>query len=278
VKPLVIFSFLLLWSAPQARSDSLWSPDFKGYLSGGKGLEKGDTVVVAVDSSSALSFTSTNSDSKSLTIEFSGGEGGNLFSFLPQVKTGGTLSAKGGEQYSLRAEVPATVTQTDQTGRALVSGTRSITLEGKEQSINLTGWVSPKDVDPRGRVALSRLADARLVFKTFLAPSQPILSDKDIQTIIAAAPAPAALATPAAPAGGRAPAPAAAAGQPGGAQAPAPAAAAPASPAVGAAAAQPAGAATPQPAAAPQLSLTDAKKKELLLLYLNRLIDILFSQ
>jgi hypothetical protein len=246
----------LLWAAAvllalglaPAAAESLWTPGFRGYLSGGRGLVKGDTVLVSVDASSALSFSASTSDSKNLTLEFSGGEAGNLFSFLPQVRSGGNSTTKGAQEMRLRGEVAAVVTDTDATGRGMIQGTRTISIEGKEESVTVSGWLHPKDLDQGGKAPFSRLGDGKLVFRTFLQPSRDILTDQDIQRIITAAPA----------------APAAAPAAPG--------AAAPAAPGT---AAQPA--ATP---AAPTstLALTDARKKELLLLYLNRLVDILFSK
>jgi hypothetical protein len=255
VKPVAIISLLSLFGLATVGGESLWSPDFKGYLAG-RGLAKGDAIAIVIDTASALSFSASNTDSKNLTLEFSGGEGGNIFAFLPQVKTTGTLSTKGAEQYSLKGQILVTVTDVDASGRGMVQGNRAVSLEGKEESLTLSGWVNPKDVDQKGQVPLSRLGEARLVFKTFLAPAQAVLTDSDIQQIISAAQPAATSAAAASPAGATAPAPAAAAG---------------ATPA-----GQPAAAAAQQPSRT--LSLTDAKKRELLLIYLNRLIDILFTQ
>lgn len=262
VRPLAIALCVVALGAATAAGESLWSPDFKGYLAG-RGFAKGDSIVIVIDTSSALSFSASNTDSKNLTLEFSGGEGGSLFSFLPQGRTGADLSTKGAEQYSLKGQVPATVMDVDTAGRGMVQGTRTIQLEGKEESLTLSGWVSPKDVNQKGQVALSRLADARLVFRTFLAPAQPVLTTADIQRIITqAAGAPALGTAPTAGQAGAAPT----AGTTTTGTAPA---------AGGAQAVQPAGQ-TAQPTTT--LSLTDAKKMELLLIYLNRLVDIIFAQ
>jgi flagellar L-ring protein precursor FlgH len=247
VKPIRLLILVAFAGLHTAGAESLWSPDFKGYLSGSKGLGKGDTLSVAIDASSSLSFSASNNDSKTLTLEFSGGEGGNLFSFLPQVKTGGSQSAKGGSSYSLRGEIPVIVTGMDASGMALISGSRSVTVEGKEESITLSGWVNPRDVDQKGSVGLSHVGSARLIYRTFLIPSTQVLSAKDIQEILAAG----AAATSGAPAAATGPA------------------ATGSAPAAGAAAL---GAPTKT------LALTDAKKKELLLLYLNRLMDVLFEK
>lgn len=230
---------LLLLSGLAAGAESLWSPDFKGYLSGGGSLAAGDVLVVEIDASSSLSFSASNTDSKNLTLEFSGGESGNLFSFLPQVRTGGAQSAKGKEELSLRTQVPAVVLQVGADGRAQVQGSRTISVEGKEESITVSGLVDPRLVDSKRRIALSQLAGARLVYRTFLRPSRETLTQRDLQEIFAAQPAPA----------------------------------------TGTAAAGPTAAAQPaaQPAAR-TLTITETRKRELLLLYLNSLIDVLFAR
>jgi flagellar basal body L-ring protein FlgH len=250
-----IASFLLLAVLVPASGESLWSPGFKGYLSGSRGLAVGDALVVQIDASSSLSFSSSSNDSKNLTLEFSGGEAGNLFSFLPQVRTGGTLTTTGKDSLSLKTEVPVVVTAVNPDGTAQVQGSRTIAVQGKNESITITGIVSPTLIDQKGAIGFNRLANARLVYTTFLASAKDVLSPADLQTLLAPTPPAGAAAAPGAPAAAAAPAGA----QPGATQP---------------AAAQPAGAA----AARPGLAIPDARKKELLLQYLNRLIDIVFSQ
>jgi flagellar basal body L-ring protein FlgH len=241
-----------------AGAESLWSPGFKGYLSGGRGPAVGDVLVIQIDASSSLSFTSSSNDSKNLTLEFSGGEAGNLFSFLPQVRTSGSRNATGRDVLSLKTEIPVVVTAVNPDGTAQVQGSRTVSVEGKNESVTVSGTVSPSLVDQKGSVAFSRLANSRLVYTTFLTSSQDVLSPADIRQVLAPAPAPAGApgAPAAAPAAGAAPgAPAAPGAAPAAGQAPA-----------------------AQPAAAPGLTLSDPKKRQLLLLYLNRLIDVIFPQ
>ena len=253
--------FLFLAAVLPASGESLWTQDFKGYLSGSRGLAVGDALVVQIDASSSLSFTSSSNDSKNLTIDFSGGSSGNLFSFLPQVRTGGTLTTTGKDSLSLKTQVPVVVTALNPDGTAQVQGTRTVAIQGKNESITITGSISPGLLDQKGSIAFSRLANARLTYTTFLASTANVLSPADLQTVLAPA-ATAAAPGAAIPAAGTAP----------GAGAAAVAAAAP-----GAAPAAAAGAAGPAPAQ-PGLTITDARKRQLLLIYLNRLIDVLFSQ
>jgi flagellar basal body L-ring protein FlgH len=228
-----------------AGAESLWTQDFKGYLAGGsKGLAVGDALVVQVDASSSLTFASSSNDSKNLTIDFSGGSYGNLFSFLPQVRTSGSQNTTGKDSLSLTTQVPVVVTAVNPDGSAQVQGSRAVAIQGKNESVTITGTVSPGLLDQKRAVNFSRLANARLTYTTFLASTTNVLSPADLQTVQPPAPAaPAAAAAPAAvPGASPASAAALAAGQP------------------------------------PGLQISDARKRQLLLIYLNRLVDILFAQ
>jgi flagellar basal body L-ring protein FlgH len=254
--------FLLLAALTRAGGESLWSPDFKGYLSGGRGFAVGDAIVVQIDASSSLSFSASSNDTKNLTLEFTGGDSGNLFSFLPQLRTGGTQSTTGKDSLSLKTQVPVVVTAVNPDGSAQVQGSRTVSVQGKNESVTVSGSVSPNLLDQKGTVSFSRLANSRLLYTTFLASTKDVLTQADLQTLLT--PAPAAAVTPA--------------GQPG----VAPAGALTAAPA-GTPIAAPAGAPAPVSAGAAQapqqqLVISDARKKELLLLYLNRLIDVVFPQ
>jgi hypothetical protein len=237
---------LICLASLSGRTDTLYSPGFDGYLTGRSAVQVGDVVYVEVDGSSRLSFQSSRSDARSLTLEFSGGEFGNLFSFLPAARTGGEQSLRGRQEYSLRSRFAARVMQVDETGKARIQGSRSVSLEGKQESLTLSGWLDPADLGGGREVRFSQLADSRLSFRTLLQPAAPTLTARDIQAIVAA------LGQPAAPAAGAAAPPAAAAGAP----APAPAG---------------------QPAR-PSYQLTDSKRLELFLRYVNQLIDLLFQQ
>jgi hypothetical protein len=257
----IIMLFLLLAGLVPAGGESLWSPGFRGYLSGSRGFAVGDSLVVQIDASSSLSFSSSSNDTKNLTLEFSGGDQGNLFSFLPQLRTGGNRSTTGKDSLGLKTQIPVVVTAVDPAGTAQVQGSRSVTIEGKNESITVSGTVSPNLVDQKGSVSFSRLANARLTYTTFLSSARDVLTQADLVRLLAPATPP-----------GAATAPGAAA----------PAAPAAAQPVAQGSAAAPAGTAGPAGATAqpPQgtLTISDARKRDLLLLYLNRLIDVVFPQ
>jgi hypothetical protein len=239
---LVVMFYLLGWAG---WADTLWSPGFDGYLTGRSAVQVGDIVYVQVDGSSRLSFQASRSDARSLTLEFSGGDFGNLFSFLPNARSGGEQNLRGRQDYTVSSRFAARVVQVDDTGKARIQGSRSVSLEGGQEGLILSGWLDPADLGGGRVIRFSQLADSRLSFRTMLQPATPTLTTRDIQAAVAA------LAQPAAPPAG------------------APTAAAP-----GAPPAQPPAAQAPRPT----YQLTDSKKMELFLRYVNQLIDLLFQR
>ncbi len=171
-------------SAERVFADSLWTPGFEGYLSTKTAVQEGDIVLVRIDTSTSLSFDASVSDAKNITFEFSGGEFGNLFSFLPITRTGGNQSARGKQEYTLQTEVAARITEIDGTGKARVEGTRSFSLENKEELVSITGWIDPGILGPDRIVSFSQMADARLQYRTLLEPAGATLTAADIEEVI----------------------------------------------------------------------------------------------
>ncbi|MBN1410178.1 MAG: flagellar basal body L-ring protein FlgH [Spirochaetales bacterium] len=164
--------------------ESLWDPDFDGYISNNRNLSAGDVVIVEISEQSSLTFSGLNNDSKNITFEFSGGEFGNIFSFLPAVRTAKNNKVKGEEKYSFTSSVVARVKELDENKIAFIEGSKQITIDGKSESIAISGYVNPKDLNSEGKIPFSKVADARLSFSTFLQSSEDLLTAEDIMTIV----------------------------------------------------------------------------------------------
>jgi hypothetical protein len=230
----IIIFFLFLY--PSA-GESLWDAGFSGYLSKNYRLAIGDVVTVTISSDFSLSYVSSSTDSKSFTLEFSGGEYPNLFSFMPIARSGNQNNLQSRENRSFKSDVVARVTSIDAAQKtAIIQGTKSILVDGKSESVTLTGTIDPADLGTDKKIDFSKVADSRLTLKTFLEPSTTILTANDIQEVIGAL---GTAGTSGTYAGG-----------------------------------------TPEPGATTQqskvFSLTDAKKKELFLRYVNKIIDLIF--
>jgi len=175
--------FILLIS-PFLKAESLWDSDFNGYLSSQKNLAPGDIIVVVIDSSFSFSHVSTQNDSKTITFEYSGGEYANLFSFLPQMKTGVDNNGKSGEEYSFKTNLVARVVSVEGNSYGSIEGSREVSVDSKKESITLTGYIDAKDIDQQRQIPFSKIADSRLSFQTFLYPSDMVLTENDIEEII----------------------------------------------------------------------------------------------
>jgi hypothetical protein len=232
MKYLTILICISVISIQFCDAESLWDTAFPGYLSKTSKVEVGDIVTVAISSDFSLSFVSTTVDSKLFTLEFSGGEYPDLFSFMPIAKSGNQSNLRTREDQTFKSDVVARITRVISPNQAAIAGTKSITIDGKSESVTITGIIDPGDIGTDKKIDFSKVADSRLILKTLVEPASNILTNTDIQEVISG------LST--------------------GALAPGE---------------------TPLPGAALQtkkFALTDAKKKELFLRYVNKIIDLIF--
>ena len=182
-KFLLIISLFLIISAV-SHSDSFWTQDFNGYIYGNSNIGIGEIIFISINTDFSLSFNSSSKDDKSITLEFSGGEYGDLLSFLPVVKSGGNNTIKGDEEHTLNTALVARVTRISDDGYLYIQGNRSILLDGKEETLAITGWINPVDLSREREISFSKIAESRLTFQSFLRPGADILTSMDITAII----------------------------------------------------------------------------------------------
>jgi flagellar basal body L-ring protein FlgH len=178
-----ILMALLCLTVTLSGADTLWSTGFNGYLSDGTAVRVGDVVTVEIDSELVLSYSASSKDSKGLTLEFTGGEFGDLLSFLPAVKSAGDRTVKGEEKHEISADIVARVVELDAAGTIFIQGSKTLSFEGKQESLLLSGWVDPRDLGRDRRIAFSKIADSKIVFRSFLEPSEDILTEEDIEEV-----------------------------------------------------------------------------------------------
>ena len=244
---------LVMLGGGSVSSESLWEPAFAGLIVTEQTLRIGDLVTVEVDAATSLEFEASATDNKAVSLTLSGGDLGDLFSFLPSGGSSGDLATAGGQSYAVAARVGARVVETDARGNARLEGTRTVALSSREESLTVAGWLDSRVLDAMRVVRFSELADGVLSITSFLAPAAPILTAADLVS-------PEVLPGDAAAGAGLLLAPAAA-------------------PDVAdlLAAAGQTDLATQQGAGQPQLGISDERQQQLLLQYLNRLIDLVFQ-
>ncbi len=249
-----ILSYIILTvCCSSIAAESLWEEDFNGYGTGKKPLEPGRIVTVIIDTDTQIAFSSTSSGERELVLSFSGGETGNLFSFLPEVQSKERGNIEGEEEISLSTSIAARVQETNAAGMSYIQGSRTTIMKNKVQALTVSGWCSSRQVDSRGIVKFNHLADGQLTYRTLLEPENAILTEEDIVSALSDGGT-----VPGTPEG-----PAAAGDTPDADTDTGPAGETEES--------------VPGGTDTPALYLRDERKKELLLQYLNQFVDIIFT-
>lgn len=176
-----VWILTLLVIASSVSADSLWDPEAPGLLSGSGDLQVGDTVLVRIDSDSTISYDSSRIDSERVSIELSGGEGGDLFSFLPSGSSSGNQTLRGEESLTVRATFAVVVTEIDGNGQLVLQGGRTIAVQGQQESLFLTGTADPILVGEDRTIPFSGIVNARLTYTTLLQPGTGVLSARDLE-------------------------------------------------------------------------------------------------
>ena len=222
---------ILIIMAYPVMADSLWDPESPGLLSGSGDLQVGDIVLISIDLATELSYSSSRIDSERVSIELSGGEGAELFSFLPSGSSAGNQSLSGSDAVSISATFAARIVGIDENDQLVLQGGRTIAIQGKEESITITGVADPALVAEDRTLPFSSIADARLTYTTLLETGRGVIGPGDIVRSVPEAAAPDATESGVAPIA----------------------------------------------PSAPMVSLSDEKRQELMLIYVNRLIDLIFE-
>lgn len=184
MKTRTVFLFFLTVITGFAHAENLWTSDFQGYIAEEPVLSEGQLLRVIIDSSTQLELSASYSSDKEIVLSFSGGDTGNLFAFLPDIDSTGRRTAEGQEDTTLQTVLAARVQEIDDTGAARIQGSRTMTLQGSVQAVTVTGWVDTRSVDADNTVRFDQLADAELVFRSFVQTGERILTGEDIEEVM----------------------------------------------------------------------------------------------
>jgi flagellar L-ring protein precursor FlgH len=176
-KLLVVFVLLAL--APiAATADTLYQaappPVAPGHplslMDDHRAAQTGDLVYVQFDIADANSHTNNYSSTKSATI--GGGNGTGIFG-VPLVRLNNSVSgataasvaqsASGADAFT--ATMMATVTEVLPSGALQISGDQGMTINGRQQTLHITGTIRPQDIDNTDTVLASRVANVTGTFK-----------------------------------------------------------------------------------------------------------------
>ena len=174
---LAIAAFLAL-TPVVASADTLYSqpppPVGPGHplrlMSDHRATQIGDLVYVSFDFADANSHVNNYSSNKSASM--SGGSGTGIFD-IPLVRLNNSVSgqsqastaqtATGSDSFT--ATMMATVTGVLPSGALQISGDQGLTVNGRLQTLHITGTVRPEDIDNTDTVLASRVANVEAAFK-----------------------------------------------------------------------------------------------------------------
>ena len=172
--------FLITTLCPGLAAETLWDPGFAGYLKKPRLLREGQTVIITLDTETALSFSASKTGDKEVVFEFSGGEGGNPFAFLPDVKSGDRKDIEGAEDFSFKGSLAARVGEQRERGLYYIQGSRTARIQGAVQALTVTGWLDSSLLTDGRTLPFGFLQDGKLIFRSFLQSDTPILTEEDI--------------------------------------------------------------------------------------------------
>jgi flagellar L-ring protein FlgH len=130
----------------------------------------GDLVYVQFDLADANSHTNDYSSQKSASA--SGGSGTGIFN-LPLVRlnnsvsgqTAASVAQSAGGADSFTSTMMATVTGVLPSGALQISGDQGMSVNGRQQTLHITGMIRPEDIDNTDTVLASRVANVQASFK-----------------------------------------------------------------------------------------------------------------
>lgn len=186
----LLAALALLALAPVAASaDSLYQapppPAAPGHplhlMNDHRAAQIGDLVYVQFDIADANSHTNNYSSTKSASV--SAGNGTGIFG-IPLVRLNNGVSgqtaasvaqsATGADAFN--ATMMATVTSVMPSGALQISGDQGMTVNGRQQTLHITGTVRPEDIDSTDTVLASRVANVQGTFKGDDQKSKGLLS------------------------------------------------------------------------------------------------------
>ena len=169
---------LLALAPVAANADSLYQPAPPAVAPGHplnlmndhRAAQVGDLVYVQFDIADANSHTNNYSSTKSASV--SGGNGTGIFN-LPLVRLNNSVSGQtaasvaqtAGGADAFTATMMATVTSVMPSGAFEITGDQGMTVNGRQQTLHITGMIRPEDIDSTDTVLASRVANVQANFK-----------------------------------------------------------------------------------------------------------------
>lgn len=167
-----IVGLFLVWIGFATAGDatSLWSEDAHPLYTNRKASRVGDLITVLIVESTQ-GYNRATSNSKKEESQGLGGEGTGPLDFIPlfgwtfekdsEFKGSSNNRVEGG----LNARISAQVIDILPNGHLVISGTRSLKVNGEDETITVLGEVRPEDVRANNTVVSTNIANAQIEYR-----------------------------------------------------------------------------------------------------------------
>ncbi|MFZ4619143.1 MAG: flagellar basal body L-ring protein FlgH [Bacteroidota bacterium] len=142
----------------------------RSLFSDQKANQIGDGVTILVVESSSASNDSRTSTSRGSDLSLASSAKNGATSLLDvgaSIGTGNSFKGEGATETkgSVRAKISARVDSIYLNGNLWISGSRTITINGEEQVIKISGLVRPSDIQSDNSIYSFNISDAAIVFQ-----------------------------------------------------------------------------------------------------------------
>jgi len=163
----MIIACLMLGVAATAGAGPLWSEDGGSLYSNPKAHRVGDILTVQIyENSTASSDAQTGTENKA---EIGGGPGDGLLDFISLwgLNSENKYEGKGNtsRQGKLSATMSVRICEVLAGDQFRIEGTRSVTRNGEEDRLLVSGVIRSRDIGPDNTIASSAIADAVIVYE-----------------------------------------------------------------------------------------------------------------
>lgn len=145
----------------QNNSRSLFS-DVRAYRVG-----DAVTIIITEETQADNSATTTQSAKTDLSLSAGGSSGSTSVDATGSIGTGNEFNGRGQttRNEKFRARLSARVTAVEQNGNLKIEGKRTFQLNGENQSITLTGFVRPVDIQSDNTMTSSSIMDLTIIYE-----------------------------------------------------------------------------------------------------------------
>jgi flagellar L-ring protein FlgH len=130
----------------------------------------GDLVYVLFDFNDANSHTNNSASNKQFNLAYAGGSGNFNIGLIKNASTLGgqatssvAQSASGADSFV--STMMTTVTDVLPSGAMVISGDQDVNVNGRKQTLHITGTIRPQDITQSDQILASRVANVHAEFK-----------------------------------------------------------------------------------------------------------------